>query len=68
MALVHIRAHIGRVNEAPPYKGAKPCFLVSGDQWDDRDWLATLIRVSAAELPLPDKSRRKRGARQHGNQ
>lgn len=62
------RAHIGKVNEAPPYKGAKPCFLVSGDQWDDRDWLATLIRVSAAELPLPDKSRRKRGARQHGNQ
>ena len=59
------RAHIGEVNEAPPYKGAKPCFLVSGDQWDDRIWLTTLIRVSAAELPLPDKSRRKKGARQH---
>ncbi len=62
------RAHIGEVNEAPPYKGAKPCFLVSGDQWDDRDWLTTLIRVSAAELPLPDKSRRKKATRQHGNQ
>ncbi len=61
------RAHIGEVHEAPPYKGAKPCFLVSADQWDDREWLTTLIRVSAAELSLPDKSKRKRGARQHGN-
>lgn len=60
------RAHIGKVNEAPPYKGAKPCFLVSGDQWDDRDWLTKLIRISAAELPLSDKSRRKRSARQNG--
>ena len=60
------RAHIGEVTEAPPYKGSKPFFLVSGDGWDDRDWLATLIRVSAAELPHPDKSRRKRSARQPG--
>ena len=60
------RAHIGEVTESPPYKGAKPFFLVSGDRWDDRDWLAELIRVSAAELPLPGKPRRKRTARQHG--
>lgn len=62
------RAHIGEVIEASPYKGAKPCFLISGDQWDDREWLTTLIRVSAAELPLPDKSQRKKRARQHGGQ
>lgn len=61
------RAPIGEVYEAPPHKGAKPCFLVSGDPWDDRDWLATLIRVSAGELPLPNKSRRKGSAFQHGN-
>lgn len=61
------RAHIGEVTEAPPYKGAKPCFLVSGDRWDDRDWLTTLIRVSAAELPFPGKSQRKSGVRQHGS-
>ena len=61
------RAHIGEVQEAPPYKGAKPCFFVPGDQWDDREWLTTLIRVTAAELPLPDKSRRRKGIRQHGS-
>ena len=51
------RAHIGTPTEAPPYKGAKPCFLVSGDRWDDRDWLTALVRLSAAELP-PPRSRR----------
>ncbi len=62
------RAYIGKVTEAAPCKGAKPCFLVSGDQWDDRDWLATLIRVSAAELPFPGKSRPRKGVRKNGNQ
>lgn len=57
------RAHIGAPTEQPPYKGAKPYFFVSGERWEDRDWLTTLVRVSAAELPLPDKSRRKRKAR-----
>ena len=49
------RAFMGEVTEAPPYKGAKPYLLVPGEQWDDRDWLAQLIRISAAELPLPVK-------------
>lgn len=61
------RADIGGAIEAPPYKGAKPCFPVSGDQRDDRDWLATLIRIPAVELPFPDTSRRTKGVRQHGN-
>ncbi len=52
------RAYIGNVSEAPPYKGAKPCFLVPGDQWDDADWLTKLIAISAAELPTPIKKRR----------
>lgn len=60
------RAHIGEPAEAPPYKGAKPYFLVAGDQWDDREWMATLFRVSAAELPLPDKSKRKSASRKKG--
>ncbi len=51
------RTHIGVPTEAPPYKGAKPCFLISGDKWDDADWLAELIRVSTAELPLPTKKK-----------
>jgi TfoX/Sxy family transcriptional regulator of competence genes len=47
------RAHIGHVVEASPYKGAKPCFLIPEDKWDDADWMAELVKVSAAELPSP---------------
>jgi TfoX/Sxy family transcriptional regulator of competence genes len=52
------RAYIGKVVEASPYKGAKPCFLIPGEKWDDGDWLATLIKISTAELPAPIKKRR----------
>lgn len=52
------REHIGDVSEGAPYKGAKPCFVISGDKWDDGDWLAELIKVSTAELPSPAKRRR----------
>jgi TfoX/Sxy family transcriptional regulator of competence genes len=45
------RAHIGEIVEGAPYPGAKPCFLISGELWDDGDWLTKLIRISAAELP-----------------
>lgn len=54
------RSHIGAITERPPYKGAKPYFWISGDRWDDSDWLTELVRVSAAELPLPVKKARKR--------
>ena len=47
------RAYICRVVEAPPYAGAKPYFLISGEQWDDADWMKELVRLSAAELPPP---------------
>lgn len=57
------RAHIGVPVEAPPYKGAKPCFLIAGERWDDRVWLAELVRGTAAELPVPvKKPARKRAA------
>ncbi len=54
------RAFIGEVTEGAPYKGAKPCFLISPEKWDDHEWLTELIRISAVELPLPVKKRRKR--------
>jgi TfoX/Sxy family transcriptional regulator of competence genes len=47
------RAHVGDVPEKSPYPGAKPCFLIAGEKWDDADWLAELIRLTAAELPMP---------------
>jgi TfoX/Sxy family transcriptional regulator of competence genes len=46
------RKHLGRVDEAPPYPGAKLYFLIS-DLLDDRPAMTALIRLTAAELPLP---------------
>lgn len=39
--------------EKPPYPGAKPYLLVAPDLWDEREWLAGLVRATATELPLP---------------
>jgi len=52
------RRHIGDVVEGAPYKGAKPCFVIPADRWDDSDWLAELIKVSTRELPAPAGKRR----------
>ncbi len=46
---------IGNIVESCPYPGAKPYFLISRDKWDDCEWLAHLVQISAAELPLPKK-------------
>ena len=43
---------IGDVVEAPPYKGAKPYFLIE-DKLEDREWLSELVRISVKELPPP---------------
>ena len=57
------RSYLSVVTEKPPYKGAKPYFWISGDRWDDSDWMTALVRLSAAELPLPvKKSRKRKGA------
>ena len=45
------RAFIGDPVEAPPYPGAKPCFLIE-DRIDDGEWLTELMRITARELPL----------------
>ena len=39
--------------EGFPYPGAKPWYCISADQWEDREWLAGLIRGVADSLPLP---------------
>ena len=49
------RAYLGDVDEVPPYPGAKSYFLISGEQWDDHEWLSELIRLTSSELPLPKK-------------
>jgi len=53
------RSYIGNVVEAPPYKGAKPYFVISAERWEGSDWLAKLIKITVAELPLPKKKPRK---------
>ena len=47
------RAFLGAVDEAPPYPGAKACFRIAGERWDEAEWLGALIRLTAAELPAP---------------
>jgi DNA transformation protein and related proteins len=47
------RAFIGEPKEGPPYPGAKPWFAISGDEWEDSDWLSELVRRTATELPEP---------------
>ena len=55
------RLHAEPVSEAPPYPGAKPHLLIEADRWDDGDWLAGLLRVTAAELPAPKPRKAKEG-------
>lgn len=50
---------IGQVELGEPYPGAKPCFIISGDRWEDREWLSELIRITAAALPEPKKKKKK---------
>lgn len=54
------REFIGTVEEVPAYPGAKPRFLVKEDKWDDDEWLSGLIKLTAAELPLPKKKKSRR--------
>lgn len=51
------RAYLEDPIEAPPYPGAKPCFQISGDLWEDRDWLSELIRITAPGIPVSKKKK-----------
>ena len=46
------------LREAPPYPGAKPCFLIPREKWSDREWLVRLAGLTADEIPLPKKKKR----------
>ncbi|MHA6690631.1 TfoX/Sxy family protein [Devosia sp. A449] len=47
------RGYLGEVTEAPAYPGSKMYYLIDGGRWEDTDWLAGLVRVTADALPLP---------------
>jgi DNA transformation protein len=46
--------------EAPPYPGAKPCFLLGADAVEDAERLCALLRATADALPVPTASRASR--------
>ena len=48
---------VGDCPEKPPYQGAKPYFWISGEKWDESEWLSQLIRISAAQLPKKKHSK-----------
>ena len=52
------RQFIGEVNEAAPYPGAKPGFLIE-DKIENRDWLSKLVRMTLEELPVPKPKKKK---------
>lgn len=41
--------------EMAPYPGGKPSFIISGEKWDDHEWLSQLIIITYNELPPPKK-------------
>lgn len=49
------KAFVGTFVEGFPFEGAKPWLYISGDHWDDHEWLTRLIVITAQELPLPKK-------------
>jgi TfoX/Sxy family transcriptional regulator of competence genes len=52
------RLFIKELVEAPPYPGAKACFLIE-DKLEDRDWLSKLVRITVKELPEPKPKKRR---------
>jgi TfoX/Sxy family transcriptional regulator of competence genes len=46
--------------EGHPYPGSKPWLLISGEIWDDSEWLSRLVRITAEALPLARVKARKK--------
>lgn len=49
------RAFIGDVEEKPAYPGSKPYFWISGERWDDDEWLTHLVRITAENVSSTPK-------------
>jgi TfoX/Sxy family transcriptional regulator of competence genes len=44
--------------EGTPFPGARPHLLVTADDWDDRQWMNTLVRATFDALPPPKPPRK----------
>ena len=53
------RAYAGDVEEESPYPGARPHFLIPNEKIKNGQWLGGLIKITADELPMPVKKKRK---------
>jgi TfoX/Sxy family transcriptional regulator of competence genes len=53
------KSMLEKVDEQPPYPGAKLYFHISADLWENHEWLSKLIESTAAALPLPKPKKRK---------
>ncbi|OKB68540.1 competence protein TfoX [Serratia marcescens] len=49
------KAFLNECLEEPPYPGAKPCFMIPEESWEDRVWLSQLVSITYAQLPAPKK-------------
>lgn len=54
------KAYLGDYKMAAFYTGGSEHLLITGDRWDDREWLSGLIRLTADALPVP-KPKKKKG-------
>ena len=59
------KAYLGQLVEGHPYPGSKPWFLISGDKWDDSEWLTKLVNISAEALPLPKSKSTNKKIKKH---
>lgn len=41
---------IGKYTEKSPYPGAKPYLFISGEKWDDDEWLTKVVKITAEQL------------------
>lgn len=51
------------VEFGPPYPGARPHLRLSPDLWDDGEWLAHVLDVTASALPAPKPKAPRRSAK-----
>jgi TfoX/Sxy family transcriptional regulator of competence genes len=48
-----VAAHVAGFDEAPPYPGAKPSFIVPEAYWSNKAWITKSVIDSAHSLPAP---------------
>ena len=54
-----VKALLANYEEKPPYPGAKPYIYISGDYWEDKQWLTMIITKTAEVVPLPKLKKKK---------